>query len=144
MLNFLAIYGISILFLTFIDVPWILLVARSFYVNQIGHLMAKVPTLWPAFIFYAVKDEIWKVASSLSAALTTETHMQFNKGKLETQLRHSTQRREKPTCACKEKWNADCHFQYLPKRRARQHSETPAWESSVAMARQRPSPSGVA
>ena len=54
MLNFLAIYGISLLFLTVIDVTWILLVARSFYVNQIGHLMAKVPTLWPAFIFYTL------------------------------------------------------------------------------------------
>lgn len=54
MLHVLYLYGISILFLTIIDIPWILLVARSFYVKQIGHLMADVPTLWPAFIFYAL------------------------------------------------------------------------------------------
>ena len=54
MLNLLALYGISVLFLTLIDVPWILFVARSFYVEQIGHLMAKVPTLWPAFAFYTL------------------------------------------------------------------------------------------
>lgn len=36
------------------DAVWLGVVARTFYVRQIGHLMADTPRLWIAAAFYAV------------------------------------------------------------------------------------------
>ena len=37
-----------------VDALWLGVVARTFYVRQIGHLMADIPRLWIAGAFYAV------------------------------------------------------------------------------------------
>ena len=37
-----------------VDTVWLGVVARTFYVRQIGHLMADTPRLWIAAAFYAV------------------------------------------------------------------------------------------
>lgn len=51
-ITILKIYAITLLTLCLIDIPWILLIAKQFYQNQIGHLMKTNPELWPAVIFY--------------------------------------------------------------------------------------------
>jgi uncharacterized membrane protein len=51
-LSFLKLYGITLTILAIIDIPWILLIANSFYKKQIGHLMTSNPQYWPAVLFY--------------------------------------------------------------------------------------------
>lgn len=53
-ISWLKLYGLALVFLAVIDIPWILFVAKDFYVQQIGHLMSVKPLYWPAFIFYTL------------------------------------------------------------------------------------------
>ena len=50
----LKLYGVTLVVLAIIDIPWILLVAKNFYVQQIGHLMTETPLYWPAVLFYSL------------------------------------------------------------------------------------------
>lgn len=52
--SWLKLYGITLVILAVIDIPWILLVANGFYLEQIGHLMADKPLYWPAVLFYSM------------------------------------------------------------------------------------------
>ncbi len=53
-ISWLKLYGLALVILAIIDIPWILLVAKNFYVSQIGHLMTNTPQYWPAFVFYTL------------------------------------------------------------------------------------------
>lgn len=53
-ISWLKLYGLVLTFLAILDIPWILLVAKNFYVSQIGHLMTQTPQYWPALVFYTL------------------------------------------------------------------------------------------
>ena len=53
-ISWLKLYGLALTFLAILDIPWILLVAKNFYVSQIGHLMTQTPQYWPAIVFYTL------------------------------------------------------------------------------------------
>lgn len=52
--SWLKLYALTLALLAVIDIPWILFVAKDFYVSQIGHLMTDSPHYWPAIIFYSL------------------------------------------------------------------------------------------
>lgn len=52
MLNYLAAYGATALALLALDVVWLGFIAKSFYRDGIGHLMADTPNLVAGGVFY--------------------------------------------------------------------------------------------
>jgi len=53
-LTLAKLYAITLSLLCLIDIPWILIVAQSFYKAQIGHLMTDNPVFWAAGLFYCL------------------------------------------------------------------------------------------
>ena len=52
MLNYLAAYGATALAFLALDVVWLGFIAKSFYRDGIGHLMADTPNLVAGGVFY--------------------------------------------------------------------------------------------
>jgi len=52
MLNYLAAYGAIAAVMLAVDFIWLGFIAKSFYRDSIGHLMADSPNLWAAGVFY--------------------------------------------------------------------------------------------
>lgn len=52
MLTFLKLYAIALVSFLAIDLVWLAVIARSFYQNQIGHLLRQTPNWAAAFAFY--------------------------------------------------------------------------------------------
>lgn len=53
-MDFIKYYIAATAIFVAIDAVWLGLVAKNFYKNNIGHLMAKKPNFLPAIIFYAL------------------------------------------------------------------------------------------
>jgi uncharacterized membrane protein len=51
---FLKLYFIALPVFLGIDMVWLTLIAKNFYADQLGYLMAKNPNLIAAFIFYLI------------------------------------------------------------------------------------------
>lgn len=51
---FLKLYGVAFVVFMAIDAVWLTLVAKNFYKQQIGYIMAKNPNLVAALIFYLI------------------------------------------------------------------------------------------
>lgn len=51
---YLKLYFLSLAIFLTIDFIWLTIIAKDFYRNQIGHLMAEQFRLLPAFIFYLI------------------------------------------------------------------------------------------
>lgn len=51
---FIKLYLIALSVFLAIDMVWLIFIAKDFYANQIGFLMAKNPNLVAAFIFYLI------------------------------------------------------------------------------------------
>ncbi len=54
MVYYLKLYALSFLVFLLIDAVWLGVVARSFYANHLGYIMAERPNWTAAFIFYAM------------------------------------------------------------------------------------------
>ena len=54
MTRYLAAYGFTLMVFLAIDFVWLSQIARKFYFERIGHLMADKPNLTAAVVFYAV------------------------------------------------------------------------------------------
>jgi len=54
MLNFLILYGITLVVFFLIDISWLAFVAPNLYKSQIGHLMSPTVNVAAAAIFYLV------------------------------------------------------------------------------------------
>ena len=52
MLNHLAAYGATVVVMLALDIAWLGFIAKSFYREAIGHLMADPPNLVAAVVFY--------------------------------------------------------------------------------------------
>jgi uncharacterized membrane protein len=52
MLNYLAAYGATAVVMLALDIAWLGFIAKSFYREAIGHLMADPPNLVAAVVFY--------------------------------------------------------------------------------------------
>jgi len=52
MVYFLKLYGCSLLAFLALDAVWLGLIARTFYVRQLGHLLSAHPNWWAAIAFY--------------------------------------------------------------------------------------------
>jgi uncharacterized membrane protein len=52
MLNYLAAYGATAVVMLALDIAWLGFIAKSFYRDAIGHLMADPPNLVAAVVFY--------------------------------------------------------------------------------------------
>jgi len=53
-MDFLKYYITATIIFVLIDAVWLSVVAKNFYKNNIGHLMAKKPNFVPAVVFYAL------------------------------------------------------------------------------------------
>lgn len=53
-MDFIKYYITATVIFVLIDAVWLSVVAKNFYKNNIGHLMAKKPNFVPAVIFYAL------------------------------------------------------------------------------------------
>ena len=53
-MDFIKYYITATIIFVLIDAVWLSVVAKNFYKNNIGHLMAKKPNFLPAVIFYAL------------------------------------------------------------------------------------------
>jgi uncharacterized membrane protein len=77
MLNYLAAYGAATVVVLALDIAWLLFIAKSFYREAIGHLMADPPNLVAAVIFYLlypVGVMLFAVApAALTGVLATST-----------------------------------------------------------------------
>lgn len=71
MSKYLTAYGITVIVFLAIDFIWLAFVARSLYVDSIGHLMRDQPLLGAAGLFYAVYV-IGIVIFAISPALRTD------------------------------------------------------------------------
>jgi uncharacterized membrane protein len=54
LLTLAKLYTLTLSLLCCIDIPWILVIASSFYRSQIGHLMTDNPVWWAGALFYCL------------------------------------------------------------------------------------------
>lgn len=95
---FLKLYGVAFVVFMAIDAIWLTLVAKNFYKQQIGYIMAKNPNLLAALIFYlifisglvtfvitpAIDKKIWSNALVMGAFFGLVTYATYDLTNLAT------------------------------------------------------------